>query len=321
MKNLFLIFYKQFPLRITLLILFFAFIMTGFFLISSKSNFKEYLKENAPNLYQIMRDEIIYPIFKQKVLWSTLGEDTPLINLVLSRKDVAHFSELYRRWETEVRCHTHPGLKCSGSGGYYSKNNQWKKADLFYRGKKYKIKIKAHGRAPTSHRVGKYISFGIKLRGNHQINNANRFNLIIHERIPPRYSLSKDLASRFGLLIQKQELVTVKINDWEEKLYHFEHRLNSSFMETQGNSSLKLFKSDLNEYEEDKSLILAQKNHMNDFEPLLFSQRFKESIEAQGFFGKNGEELLERYLALNQAIVNNKPQEIHSFFDEDYYVL
>ena len=53
MKNLFLKFYKQFPLRITLLILFFAFIMTGFFLISSKSNFKEYLKENGPNLYNI----------------------------------------------------------------------------------------------------------------------------------------------------------------------------------------------------------------------------------------------------------------------------
>ena len=91
--------------------------MGGVFFISSKSNLKEYMKANLPNLYQIMRDEIIYPVFKQKVLWSTLGEDTPLIKLVLSRKDVAHFSELYRRWETEVRCHTHPGLKCSGSGG------------------------------------------------------------------------------------------------------------------------------------------------------------------------------------------------------------
>ena len=72
MKNLFLKFYKQFPLRITLLILFFAFIMTGFFLISSKSNFKEYLKENGPNLYNIIRNEIIYPIFKQKVLGASL---------------------------------------------------------------------------------------------------------------------------------------------------------------------------------------------------------------------------------------------------------
>ena len=52
--------------------------------------------------------------------------------------------------------------------------------------------------------------------------------------------------------------------------------------------------------------------------PLLFSQMFKESTEAEGFIGKNGEELLERYLALNLAIVNNKSQEIHTFFDEDY---
>jgi len=292
--------------------------MSGVFFISSKSNLKEYMKANAPNLYQSMRDEIIYPVFKQKVFWSSIHEDIPLIKLVLSRKDVAHFVELYRRYEKEVRCHTDPVLKCSGPGGYYNKNNQWKKADLFFRGNKYKIKIKAHGRYPTSHRAGKYISFGIKLRGNHQINNANRFNLIIHERIPSRYSLTKDLASRFGLLIQKQELVNVKINDWEEKLYFFEHRLNSSFMETHGNSSLKLFKSDLPGFGEDKSLILAEKDHINDFNPLLFSQMFKESAEAEGFIDKNGEELLERYLDLNQAIVNNKSQEIHTFFDEDY---
>ena len=309
MKNLFLKFYKQFPLRITLLILFFAFIMTGFFLISSKSNFKEYVKAKAPNLYTIIRDEIIYPIFRQKVIGASLGEDIPMIKLVLSRKDVAHFTELYRKYEIEGE----------GVRGYYGQNNQWKKAELFYKGIKYKIKIKSHGRNPTSHRVGKYISFGIKLRGNHQINNANRFNLLIHERIPSRYSLTKDLASRFDLLIQKQELVNLKINDWEEKLYYFEHRLNSSFMEAQGNSSLKLFKYDVSEHEiEDKSLILAEKRHINDFDPLLYSQMFKESMEAEGFIGKNGEEILERYLALNQAIVNNKSQEIHSFFDEDY---
>ena len=260
MKNLFLKFYKQFPLRITLLILFFAFIMTGFFLISSKSNFKEYVKAKAPNLYTIIRNEIIYPIFRHKVVGALLGEDIPMIKLVLSRKDVAHFTELYRKYEIE------------GGRGYYSQNNQWKKAELFYKGIKYKIKIKSHGRNPTSHRVGKYISFGIKLRGNHQINNANRFNLLIHERIDSRYSLTKDLASRFDLLIQKQELVNLKINDWEEKLYYFEHRLNSSFMEAQGNSPLKLFKYDVSEHEtEDKSLILSQKRHINDFDPLLYS--------------------------------------------------
>ena len=309
MKNLFIKFYKLFPLRTTLLILFFAFIMTGFFLISSKSNFKEYVKAKAPNLYSIIRDEIIYPIFRQKVIGASLGEDIPMIKLVLSRKDVAHFTELYRKYEIEGE----------GVRGYYGQNNQWKKAELFYKGIKYKIKIKSHGRNPTSHRVGKYISFGIKLRGNHQINNANRFNLIIHERIPSRYSLTKDLASRFDLLIQKQNLVNIKINDWEEKLYYFEHRLNSSFMEAQGNSSLKLFKYDLSELEiEDKSLILAENRHINDFDPLLYSQMFKESMEAEGFIGKNGEGILERYLALNQAIVNNKSQEIRSFFDEDY---
>jgi hypothetical protein len=307
MKNLFLKFYNQLLLKILILILFFAFIMIGYFFISSKSNFKEYLKAKAPNIYTIIRDEIIYPIFKQKVIGASLVENIPMFKLVLSRKDVAHFAELHRKYEIE------------GGLGYYSQNNQWKKAELFYKGKRYKIKIKAHGRNPSGHKAGKYISFGIKLRGNYQINNANRFNLLIHERIDPRYSLTMDMASRFDLLIQKQELVNLKINDWEEKLYYFEHRLNSSFMEAQGNSPLKLFKYDVSEHEtEDKSLILAEKRHINDFDPLLYSQMFKESLEAEGFIGKNGEELLERYLALNQAIVNNKSQEIHYYFDEDY---
>ena len=76
--------------------------MVGIFSISSISNLKEYMKANVPNLYQIMRDEIIYPIFKQKVFWSSLHKDIPLIKLVLSRKDVAHFVELYRRYEKKL---------------------------------------------------------------------------------------------------------------------------------------------------------------------------------------------------------------------------
>ena len=77
MKKLFLKLYKKLSLKITLLIFFFAFIMIGSFSISSKSNLKEYIKAKAPNLYQIMRDEIIYPIFRQQVFWSFLDEDIP----------------------------------------------------------------------------------------------------------------------------------------------------------------------------------------------------------------------------------------------------
>ena len=82
--------------------------MVGIFSISSISNLKEYMKANIPNFYQSMRDGIIYPVFKQKVFWSSIHEDIPLFKLVLSRKDVAHFVELYRRYEKEVRCHTDP---------------------------------------------------------------------------------------------------------------------------------------------------------------------------------------------------------------------
>ena len=88
--------------------------MSSVFFISSKSNLKGYLKANVPNLYQIMRDEIIYPIFRQQVLWSSQDKDITLIKLVLSRRDVAHFTELYRRYEAE------------GGQSYYNQNNQWR---------------------------------------------------------------------------------------------------------------------------------------------------------------------------------------------------
>ena len=306
MKIYFLQLSKKLYFRIAFILFPLFFLIAGIFNFSSNYNIKEYLKENAPNFYKNFRDEIIYPVFRQPVLGNPVGDDIPEFKLILSRRDIAHFSELYRRYEAK------------GGQNYYNQNNVWKKAELFFKGKKYKIKIKSHGKNPTGHRVGKYISFLIDLRGNHQIYNTNRFSLIIHERIDPRYSLTKDMASRFNLFIQKQKLINLKINNWEEKLYFFEHRLNSSFMEANANSSLKLFSYDVSDQEEDKSLILAEKKHIKNFNPLFHSKMLKESIEEGGITKKNVDEILKRYLALNEAIVNGNPKEIASFFDEEY---
>ena len=101
MKNFVLKFYNQLSLRITLLILFFVFTMIGLFFISTKSNLEEYLKVKVPNLYTIIKDEIVYTIFKHQVVGVSFDENIPKIKLVLSRKDIAHFAELYRRYETE----------------------------------------------------------------------------------------------------------------------------------------------------------------------------------------------------------------------------
>ena len=66
---------------------------------------------------------------------------------------------------------------------YYINNNVWRRASLKYKGRKYQIKFKSHGKFPDGHHEGKYYSLSIKLLDGKLINNTNRFNLIVRNTI------------------------------------------------------------------------------------------------------------------------------------------
>jgi hypothetical protein len=278
----------------------------GFFAPRS-TNIREYLREKVPDLYLQIRDGLIYPILNHQVIGATRRKEMPYLKLVLSRKDVAHFEELYRQYESE------------GGQEFYSQNNRWRSAKLFYNGEEYKIKIRSHGQSPTGHRAGEFISYAIKLKKGNQINNTTRFNLLVHERINARDILTDDMAEWFHLLYGKREEVVLKINNWDKKLYFFEYRLNADFMEAQGKASYKIFSYQQTTNTKDKSLIYTVSNVRGDmFDKVLYELKFKDALQTEKMVNQNGFSIRDRYIELNQAISENDYQKIALFFNSEY---
>lgn len=229
----------------------------------------------------------------------------PLFELTLSRKDIAHFSNLYQMYEKSPTGHE-----------YYKKHNSWRKAKLHFEGKTYKIKIRAHGRQPDFHRAGRFISFAIKLKKGEQIRNTRKFSLIIRERIRPERHLILYLADWFHIIKQQEELVGVKINNWDEKLYYFEHRFDEHFMEVQKKSSFRIVE---NGETNDKSSIVNIVNPKGPlFDLLQFQKQFMNSMERIDLSATQKAGMLERYLALNSAIVSGNYKYINNYFELDY---
>jgi len=272
-------------------------------------NPKDFLKARFPNFYSKIRKAIILK-WDREIPGIRKKMDLPFFQLVLSKNDIEHFSDLYKKYE-----HPQYGFR------YYAKNNTWRKAMLLYKGKIYKVKVKAHGRLPQGHDFGKFISYDIKLEKGEQINRTRGFSLIIWERIPPfRYCLVPDLAQCFNLLIQKEELVSVRINNGEEKLYFFETEFNNDYMESIGKSSLCRFGYAFSPYDStDKSMVYTGiDSHKSEFNVEEFCAQFQEIFEKKGVPESYRKAIYDNYLALNLAITEGKYQEIDRYFDLDY---
>ena len=273
--------------------------------LSSKKEIKALIKGNFPSLYK----EALHFIHENNKDVKGIGEKLhlPVFKLLISRNDIAHFSDLYHQYET------------SGNGmEYYKDHNIWRKAELEYDNKVYKIKIKAHGRQPNYHRSGRHISFAIKMKKGEHIRNTRRFSLIIRERIRLERHLVLDLADRFNLIRNEDELVRIKINNWEEKLYYLEPRFDNAFMESQKLSSFRIFKDS---QQNDKSMILnVMPLGESDFDEDRFRQRFmnlkmmNDKEIAANY--KNG--ILNRYSDFNKHIFTGNSDALGDYFDHEY---
>ncbi len=226
----------------------------------------------------------------------------PLFELTFSRKDIAHFSNLYQMYEKSPTGHE-----------YYKRNNSWRKAKLYFEGKAYRIKIRAHGRRPNFHRAGRFISFAIKLKQGEQIRNARKFSLIIRERIRPERHLILYLADWFNIIRQQEELVGVRINNWDEKLYYFEHRLDEPFMEVQKKSSFQIVETNSK-----SSIFINIDPEEHFFDHRAFQEQFMNSMEGIDLSATQKTGMLKRYLALNSAIALGNYKHINNYFELDY---
>ncbi len=300
---------------IVLIILFLSAFIFGL-LFASKVDFKgsklkNLVKSRFPDFYSNLR----LKIFQNDREIPNIGErlNLPLFHLVLSRKDIGYFRDLWQKFED-----SRYGQK------YYVENNNWRKASLIYNGKTYQIKIKSQSRDPSAHKIGNFISYTVKLENDEQINNARRFNLIIRERITAptykQYSLIPLLSSYFDILEQKDDLVRVKINNGPDKLYYFEQRFDNDNMEAIGKSSFYRFDYSFSaERPTDKSLIYSGiDNTKVAFDPKDFLIQFSTSFQDSGLLENYKEPIYNRYLSLNLAISEGKYQDIEQYFDLDY---
>ena len=267
----------------------------------------QFLRTQYPSVYPIIR----YIVWELDEEISNVGNfvNAPLMELKLSKADLAHFDDLYRKYENP-----------SYGVNYYKLNNTWRKAELRFDGKLYNIRIKAQGASPTSHRKDNFISYSVKVLNKNNINNLTRFNLTIRERIQPNRLQNIYLAKKFNIIYQDDKLVRLKINGWNEKLYFMEDKLTSDLMEARYNSSLKLFRSRKpNEIVSDKALILysyTDLDKISDNDTLRLN--FEEIFDNENIKAESRKPIYDRYLNLNRFLLNPSIGSATEFFNMEY---
>lgn len=280
-------------------------VLGAYFLPGSNSTpFKDRLKQISPESYLKLRNAVLE--YNKEIGGIAERLDLPEFRLTLSRDDVVHFTELYHKLKNEDREN-------------YIKANTWRKAKLYYDAKQYDIKIKMHGKSPDGHKKGKFISYAVKLKKSDSIFGATKFSLIIWDRIPEDYKLVSDLANEMDIIKQSEQLINLKINSWEPKLYYFEKEINDEYLEFIGKSSFRSFEFDEKADSSDKALILYYENgDVESFEEQSFMEKMDQVFDRTKYTEPHIDAIKERYLSLNKTIHDNDDEKILEYFDLDY---
>ncbi|MBL78518.1 MAG: hypothetical protein CMH70_00400 [Nitrosomonadaceae bacterium] len=258
------------------------------------------------------------------------GERTqlPLMRISLSRNDIAHIQHLY---SLSLRVEVGSPINWIP----FNKLNDWRKAELELKGKNYKIKYKYQGRSPSGHHYGRYNSLAIKLQKGELIEGTNRFNLIIGPRIALSVIQKLFFAEELGIITQRHKWARVKINNWPERVFHFEYPLDNDFMESRGNSSYWRLAYKWPVASSHKSLtyihdLYPVTTEDTSIHPLLdipgyglisfkqLTSRLKTSLVNLGIPEGSHRSIIERYLAFHEAIINKDSDRMLQFFDQDY---
>lgn len=221
-----------------------------------------------------------------------------------------YFDDIYEFYPRNLS-HTHD------SAEFYSKyrifktkleeKNKWKKANLFYNNKKYKVKIKIHGRSPMNHYDEGFYSIKVKLTDNKMINNCDRFSFIIYRRINDNSEKIKKLSKSFNLITQEDHLVFLTINDELGNLYYFEKKFDTHFFNKINRKNLiSLSKDGI------PSLIYTSGN-FNVWDSVVFT-----GIKKQNFNTSLEKKLLKTFNNLNNDIYNKINERIPDYFDFEY---
>ena len=229
--------------------------------------------------------------------------ELPLIELHLSRNDVAHFEQIYSHLDGPQ-----PNLQ------RYQEENAWRRAQLGYDGRLYAIRVKSHGRVPNGHSERsdngwyRFISLSIKLEAGEQIHGLNRFKLIVPRGLESHASPVMSLATHIGAFVQDHRLVRVRINNRPGHRYYFSNSLDQWYLESTGFAPFRRIRYDFpepswNEHGGDQSLIYAGGEW--EFDAREYRHPFELGLAQMEVPEREWEPLFQRYAAFNAAISGN----------------
>ncbi|MBL4655619.1 MAG: hypothetical protein JKY33_07340 [Bacteroidia bacterium] len=244
-------------------------------------------------------------IFRVENMSFVEKQNLPIFKLNLSKNDMAHFEDIYKYYDDYL-----------GAGAqnydsvfipYYQSNNKWRRATLFFRDTIYNVKIRAHGMTPTMNKYGKNISYKVKIMDNKKIRGASKFSLIIYWRIRHTYSFLKQLIGNTSILLQKDQLILLKINNWDAKLYFIEYEFDQEYL-TEIYHSHKILLS----AQDDKSMVYTGKT------PNVDTTEFIKGIRNMNLQYKNNSKIKSQYIRFNRATYSFDSRNYNEFFDIDY---
>ena len=229
--------------------------------------------------------------------------ELPLIELHLSRNDVAHFEQIYTHLDGPQ-----PNLQ------RYQDENAWRRAQLGYDGRLYAIQVKSHGRVPGGHSEWsdngwyRFISLSIKLEAGERIHGLNRFKLIVPSGLESHASPVMSMATHIGAFVQDHHLVRVRINNRPGHRYYFSNSLDQWYLESIGFAPFRRIRYDFperswNEHGGDTSLIYAGGEW--EFDAREYRHPFELGLAQMEVPEREWESLFQRYAAFNAAISGN----------------
>ena len=235
----------------------------------------------------------------------------PLIGLILSGSDIAHFERIYARLVSD-----------NPDPQFYRDHNGWRRAQLRYDGAVYNVRVKSHGREPHGHWVERdgqrFISLSVRMAPGDRVEGLNRFKLIVRENLIEAQPLVMRMAREAHVLVQDHRLVRVRINNRREKLFYFSNLLDDEYAEAAGQASLRTVSYD---YPEDggtdKALVYSDSPQYrgNTYD---FPEHFTRALTQMGAPRNEWEPLLRRYSEFNTVISGFGAADPADFFDLEY---
>ena len=234
----------------------------------------------------------------------------PLIGLILSGDDIAHFERIYTRIVSDNPNHR-----------FYRDHNRWRRAQLRYDGVVYNVRVKSHGRTPDYHWVERdgyrFISLNIRMAPGDRVAGLNRFKLIVRENLRETQQLVMTAAREAHVLVQDHRLVRVRINNRREKLFYFSNLLDDEYAEAAGQASLRIVTYDYDDGGSDKSLVFTDSPQYIDT-TFDFEEHFRRALTQMGVLRDDWDPLLRRYSAFNTALRGDSAADPAEFFDLEY---